>query len=57
MDFNTYPSEKIVLSKHLENGILRNSYINEEIIELKIRGNKKLIMLLTVFNGYFFFLV
>ena len=53
MDFNTYPSEKIVLSKHLENGILRNSYINKEIIELKIRGNKKLIYALNSFQWLF----
>ena len=54
LDFNSFPSEKLDILKHLENGILRNTIINKQRNELKIRGNKNLIIALNSFSWLIF---
>ena len=54
-DFNTFPSSKIELKKHVENGIFRNSNFNKNIQELKIRGNEKVILSISSFSWLFLF--
>ena len=54
-DFNTFPSSKIELKKHVENGIFRNSNFNKNIQELKIRGNENVILSISSFSWLFLF--
>ena len=54
-DFNTFPSSKIELKKHVENGIFRNSNFNKSILELKIRGNENVILSISSFSWLFLF--
>ena len=53
LDFNTFPCGQIKLKKNIENGLFRNSYINQQIHELKIRGNKNLILSLNSLTWLF----
>ena len=53
LDFNTFPCGQIKLKKSIENGLFRNSYINQQIHELKIRGNKNLILSLNSLTWLF----
>ena len=52
-DFNTFPSSKIELKKHVENGIFRNSNANKNIQDLKIRGNANVILSISSFSWLF----
>ena len=52
-DFNTFPSSKIELKKHVENGIFRNSNANRNIQDLKIRGNENVILFISSFSWLF----
>ena len=52
-DFNTFPCSQIKLKNNIENGLFRNSYINQQIHELKIRGNKNLILSLNSLKWLF----
>ncbi len=54
MDFNTFPPGLINIKKHLENGLFKNTHIDEQTLELKIRGNKNLIFSLNSFAWLFF---
>ncbi len=54
LDFNTFPCDQINLKKHIENGIFRNSEFNQKINQLKIRGNKNLIISLNSLTWLFF---
>ena len=53
LDFNTFPCSQVKLKKHIENGIFRNSYFNQKINQLKIRGNKNLIFSLNSLKWLF----
>ena len=55
LDFNTYPCSQVNLKKYIENGLYRNSYFNQKINQLKIRGNKNLIISLNSLKWLFFF--
>ena len=54
LDFNTFPCSQVKLKKHIENGLYRNSYFNQQINQLKIRGNKNLIISLHSLKWLFF---
>ncbi len=54
LDFNTFPCDQVKLKKNIENGIFRNCDFNQDIHQLKIRGNKDLIITLNSLKWLFF---
>ena len=54
LDFNSFPCSQVKLKKIIENGLFRNSYFNQQINQLKIRGNKNLIISLNSLKWLFF---
>ena len=53
LDFHTFPCSQVKLKNHIENGLFRNSYFNQKINQLKIRGNKNLILSLNSLKWLF----
>ena len=54
LDFNSFPCSQINLKKNIENGLFRNSHFNKQINQIKIRGNKNLIISLNSLKWLFF---
>ena len=54
LDFNSFPCCQINLKKNIENGLFRNSHFNQQINQIKIRGNKNLIISLNSLKWLFF---
>ena len=54
LDFNSFPCSQINLKKNIENGLFRNSHFNQQINQIKIRGNKNLIISLNSLKWLFF---
>ena len=52
-DFQTYPFHQINLQKYVENGLFKNPSLNQKTLDLKIRGDKNLILSLNSFFWLF----